>query len=242
MTGLLKSKIEFHNFLDLIISENKLKETVKEKFKFLPYEQYVSEMKVGDKFIVYEDWQQRKPEVVKSKIKSILQISKRIYGRLCELKKISKPEADNFIRQNHIYDTTNSKIKYGLFYKNKLVSVATFAAQRQFRDGSRSVELLRFCSEKQLTVIGGLDKLLQAYIKEYQPDTIMTYIDLDWGTGDAFKKLGFEITDKRNPEIYFVNKKTGKRIHQKYFNDTENLFSYVTVKNSGSLKMIKQVS
>ena len=231
----------FYHFLDFLIKEYNLPERSFEKFIFLPYEKYSAEIIYLDKFIVYEDWWQRKPEIVKSKIKSILQISGRIYGRLCKVRKITKPEADLFLNENHILGSTNSKIKYGLFYGDELVSVATFAAQRQFRDGSRSAELLRICSKNNLTIVGGQDKLLKAYIREYQPDTIMSYIDLAWGKGDAFLKIGFEIKDKLASVRYFVNMNTGERINEKYFNDFENMSKYVSVKNSGSLKMVKKI-
>ena len=133
---------------------------------------------------------------------------------------------------------TVSKVKYGLFYKNTLHGIITFSGQRQFRQG-RSVELLRFCSKNGYAIVGGLDKLLQTYIKEYQPDTIMTYIDLDWGRGDAFIKLGFEPKETKSPLRFFANKQSGERIPEKYFDDFENLTKYEKVINKGSVKMIK---
>ncbi len=213
-----------------------------QKFVFLPFEKYTADKHLFDnKFIIYEDWQKRKPEIIKSKIKSILGMSERIFARKCTVKKISKPEADTFLNTNHIYGTVNSKIKYGLFYKEKLYAVAVFASQRKFRDESRSGELLRFCSKNGYSVIGGLDKLLQAYIREYKPDTLMTYIDLEWGRGDAFLKLGFKPAGKKTPVSFFVNKKNGERIPEKYFSDFENINEYVKLKNSGSLKIILDI-
>ncbi len=239
----MKNEEAFSDLLNtLILDFNPNFENISEKIKYVPCEQYNSEKKEKDIFYVYEDRLISKPEIIKSKIKSILGISERIFARKCTVKKISKPEADIFLNTNHIYGTVNSKIKYGLFYKEKLYAVAVFASQRKFRDASRSGELLRFCSKNGYSVIGGLDKLLQAYIREYKPDTLMTYIDLEWGRGDAFLKLGFEKTDFIEPKTFYVNKKNGKRIPEKYFSDFENINNYVKFNNSGSLKMIKKIS
>ncbi|MCF6365090.1 MAG: hypothetical protein L3J35_02700 [Bacteroidales bacterium] len=230
---------EFTDFLDLIISENNLNLSVKEKFIFLPYEKYPKADKTNNKFIVYEDWWIKNPEIVKSKIISILKLSTRVYARECTVKKIDKPVANLFLKENHLYGSVKSKVKYGLFYKNRLYGIITFAGQRRFQNGSRSVELLRFCNKNYCTVVGGFDKLLSAYIKDYQPDTVMTYIDLDWGGGEAFKNLGFVSKEKKEPMMFYVNKQTGERISQKYFNDIKEQNKYEKVFNKGSLKMIK---
>ncbi len=237
----MKPENRFTDFLNLIIRKNKLDLSVKEKFIFLSYENYLSNTNSENKFIIYEDWWRYKPEVIKSKVKSILKLSTRIYARQCTVKKINKPEADNFLHENHIYGTTNSKVKYGLFFNETLFGLATFASQRQFKDNSRSAEMLRFCTKNGYSVTGGLDKITQAYIKHYQPDTIMTYIDTDWGKGDAFIKLGFNKTGIKPPESFLVNTKTGKRTPEKYFSDFENRKSYIKVQNSGSIKMIKKI-
>ncbi|MCD4793420.1 MAG: hypothetical protein K8R54_09320 [Bacteroidales bacterium] len=233
----MSSKDNFNLRLIELFQINKLNPDEKKRFHFVTFEKYG--FKTNDTaFTVYEDWWIQNPEIVKSKITSILKLSNRIYARQCSVKKINKPEADIFLNQNHLYGSTNSKVKFGLFYEGILYGIATFAGQRQFRKG-RSVELLRFCTKNGYAIIGGLDKLLQAYIKDYQPDTIMTYIDLDWGKGDAFIKLGFKPKETKASMIFYANKQSGIRIPEKYFNDFENINDYVTVKNKGSIKMIK---
>jgi len=241
VAGITEREEEFYRFLTYLIKEHNLPDTSSEKFVFIPYIKYSVKTEYLDKFVIYEHWWQRKPEIVKSKIKSLLKISERIHGRQCLVKKLNKPEADIFLEKNHIFGATNSKIKYGLFFHDKLVGIATFAGQRQFRNGSRSGELLRFCIKNGYSVTGGLDKLLQTYIRKYKPNTLMTYIDLDWGRGDAFLNLGFENQELKTPITFFVNIKNGERIPEKYFSDTENKGNYVKVRNKGSIKMIKML-
>ena len=232
-------KDTFILWLDELFKNYGLNPYDKKQFQFLIFNEYDTG-KENFGFTVFEDWWILNPEIVKSKITSILKLSNRIYARQCSVKKIKKPEADLFLKENHLYGSTNSKIKYGLFYEDTLYGTATFAGQRQFKKG-RSVELLRFCTKNGYAIIGGLDKLLQAYIKDYQPDTIMTYIDLDWGKGDAFKKLGFKPKETKASMIFYANKQTGIRIPEKYFQDIDNINDYKKIKNKGSLKMIKTI-
>ena len=233
----MSHKLEFDHWLNELFQTYNIKLKNNKLFYFLTYKEY-SDKLYEDMFIIFEDWWILKPEVVKSKIKSILKISERIFARQCTVKKINKPEADLFLNKNHLYGTVNSKIKYGLFYKDILYGTATFAGQRQFKKG-RSVELLRYCSKNDFTIVGGLDKLLQAYISDYKPNTMMTYIDLDWGNGNAFIKLGFEAKEIKPAMTFYTSKKSGLRIPEKYFQDFDNINDYVKINNKGSIKMVK---
>ncbi len=235
------AEAEFYQYLDMLFRENALDVSDKKRFLFLPFELYALSEKDDNVFIVYEDWWKRKKPVVIGKLYSELGISRRIYGRDCTVKHVTKPEADLFLFQNHILNATNAKVKIALYLGDELVSLATFAGQRQFRNGQRSAELLRFCHKNGCTVVGGLDKLLKAYIKKYKPDELMTYIDLDWGKGRAFVHLGFEIVEKKQPILFYVDKKSGERISGKYFKEQENKANYAKIKNKGSLKMIKRL-
>ena len=60
------------------------------------------------------------------------------------------------------------------------------------RDGTRSFEWIRFASLRGLRVIGGMGKLLDAFVQEHKPDDVMTYVDAAESDGSAYKELGFE--------------------------------------------------
>lgn len=202
---------------------------------YIPYESYCENI-TSSKFKVYEDWWVAKPGVVVSKIRALLGESDRVFARKTKVLKIDKPTCDAFLEENHIYGATKAKHKIGLFYQDDLVAVATFAAQRNLTIG-RSVELIRFCSKNGTTIVGGLDKLLTFYIKEYAPDHIMTYIDKDWGSGKGFLNLGFHLTTEKQPINYCVNPKTGKRRPI----DKKTIDCELSINNSGSLKLEKKV-
>ncbi len=200
-----------------------------ETVRFIPFENYDKESENDDVFCVYEDWWVRKSSVVLSKINSMLGKNKRIFARKTQVRRIDKDQADKFLNSYHIYGTTKSKHKYGLFSGEELLSVATFSAQRNL-DVGRSSELIRYCTKNNVTVVGGLDKIIKHYEREMSPNHIMTYIDLDWGRGDAFRKIGFSATETKEPITYWVNSHTGERSRLP-------LENHIKVKNKGSLKM-----
>lgn len=91
--------------------------------------------------------------------------------------------------------------------QGELVAVASFSPRRHMtRDGfrSRSHELIRYCSRRGETVVGGISKLIAAFTAEAQPDDIVTVIDRDWSTSDAWRGLGFRSVGRMDPVAFFV--------------------------------------
>lgn len=155
------------------------------------------------------------PEQLKSRICSKLGLTKRIHGRLTEVIQITRPQAVQFLNENHLTGGTKAKTYLGLQNKNgELVAVATFSKKRSLGKGSeyKSSELIRYANRLNETVVGGLDKLLQHFIKEHRPNDIMTYVDREQSSGDAFLKLGFEKVGEREGIPYRIDPSTNRRI------------------------------
>lgn len=195
---------------------------------------------------VWEDlWQTRK-EVVKSRLRALAGKSSRIYGRETEALRITNPVLVNFLEKNHLYLPLKGKYKYGLFHKDRLVSVASFSYPRNISvEGKplRSFELLRFCHLNDHIVTGGLTKLLNIFTKEINPGHLMTYIDREWSDGEGFKKAGFEITGELPPKTFLIHPGTFKRLYTP--NVKNNLVepaeekNFIEIYNCGSLKLEK---
>ena len=222
----MSTEQEFYKALKSHFPNEKELET---KIPFYSYSLY--EKEPLQPFVIYEDWWVRKPQIVLSKAAAILGQSTRIFARKTSVRRINIEEADSFLNQNHIYGTTKAKHKLGLYSEGELVAVATFSTQRNMEVG-RSTELIRFCSKNETTIVGGLDKLIKHYIKEFSPNHIMTYIDKDWGNGNSFLKLGFNFHSERTPIFYYVNPITGER-----FRSPTAHKKNLKVKNRGSLKI-----
>lgn len=141
------------------------------------------------------DWK-NKQNIVKSRLKSVLGLlDVKLYARKCIVKEISFPS--KFLLDNHIQGIgSNTSINVGLFHKDILVSVMTFAKSRFNKN--YDYELVRFCSLLNTQIIGGASKLVK-YFKTNYSGSIISYSDKRWSTGNLYKKLGFELLHTTDP-------------------------------------------
>ena len=97
----------------------------------------------------------------------------------------------------------------------KLIAVATFSnARRWIKDGKEisSYEWTRYASLPEMRVSGGMGKLLKAFIKDVQPDDIMSYADLEWSEGTVYERLGFKREHLgKEPVLFTVARRTWER-------------------------------
>ena len=148
------------------------------------------------------------------KIIQLIQPKERIYARKCEIKEPTIEEAKQFINQNHLQNYIKDQIRIGLYYNNELVSIMAFGKPRYNK--KYNYELLRYCYTKQ--VVGGAEKLFHYFIKNYNPDSIISYCDLSKFTGKVYEKLGFRKGKKANPSIHWFNVDTKKHITNNLLN------------------------
>ena len=146
------------------------------------------------------------------------------------VQRIDAGNAIPFLQQNHMWGATKARYYYGLYLPSsedggtddQLVAVATFSTKRTILNGSsstiksRSVELLRFCTLVNCTVVGGITKLIRAFINEQNEssnpvDYIVTVVDRDWGGGEQWHSIGFDTLHVMNPLFMVV--KDGVRRH-----------------------------
>ena len=165
-----------------------------------------------------------------------------------------------FLSQTHSYGDALSRFRYGLFVERvtgekgqlretkdlpgsqpgDLVAVATFSkARNRVIDGRRvrSHEWVRYASLPGVRVEGGMGKLLEAFVSEVHPEDVMTYADLEWSDGRAYRELGFTLAGPRDPVTFAIDPLTWERRDVKYVSDTSGKLFY---KNFGSLKYRKR--
>lgn len=166
---------------------------------------------------IFEDEWLEKNGICKSKIKSLLNVNERIYARKCIVREVDSKTASEFLTANHLQGNIYSKYRIGLFYNNELVSLMTFGNLRKnlgSKPEKNTYEMLRFCNKTNINVIGGSSKLLNYFIKKYDPMKIISYADRRWSNGNMYEKLGF-IKDSATQQNYFYVPSTGqKRINR----------------------------
>ena len=151
---------------------------------------------------IYEDDWLYKNDIVKSRILNLLGKSERIFARKCIIKNVKKKDSNLFLENNHIQDKCNSKYNYGLYYKDKLVSLITFGKSRFEKN---KMELIRFCNLQNKTIIGGASKLFNHFLKENENvKEVVSYADRSWSLGNLYKQLKFKEISKTIPNYYYI--------------------------------------
>ena len=174
--------------------------------------------------IIPEDRWHRQPEMMKARLLAHLEIFTPIYARNCDIRRIDKPTAAEFLNRTHSYGNAACKYRYGMFLKRStghiakegrcdipaetLIAVGTFSnARKWIKNGKeiRSYEWTRFASLPGLRISGGMGRILKAFIEEVQPDDIMSYADLEWSEGTVYEQLGFTLEGQKDPVLFGVD-------------------------------------
>lgn len=186
----------------------------------------ISMIRIHDKcypMIVTQDRWITQRSMTEDRILAHLELFEQIYARNCEVKRIEKKEAEEFLKANHSYGYAACRHKYGIFLKRhtghnaeesndshigKMIAVATFSnARKWMKDGKeiRSYEWTRYASLPQMRISGGMGKILKKFIKEVEPDDIMSYADLEWSEGDVYMTLGFRREGWKEPVMFQID-------------------------------------
>ena len=157
----------------------------------------------SNQVVLHEDtWKQRKSPVIQ-RLTSLCGMNKnRIHGRKTKVKKTDRNKARSFIDQHHLMGFGGGKVFLGLYSADDLVAIAAFSKvilMKYETPTYRSAELVRFCSLSGFTVVGGLDKLVQHFLKHYETDDLITYVDKETSDGRSFKRLGFDLIGETEP-------------------------------------------
>lgn len=130
-----------------------------------------------------------------------------VYARNCEVRRIDRAVSSVFLDACHRMGSASCRYGYGLFIKRRtgaseavlpggeLVAVATFSSLRRWKKENgvvASCEWIRYASLPGIRVVGGMGKLLDAFVEDVRPDDIMTYADLGWSDGASYRRLWFK--------------------------------------------------
>ena len=182
--------------------------------------------------IISEDRWNSQREISQARILAHMEIFFPIYARNCEVRKIDRKTAADFLAETHSYGNATCRYCYGLFLKRHtghiavmlntcsapslsgqaeagtLVAVASFSNARKWIKGDktiRSYEWTRYASLPHLRVIGGMGRLLKAFIQDVEPDDIMSYADLEWSEGKVYEQLGFTLEGYKTPVCFQID-------------------------------------
>ena len=185
--------------------------------------------------IITEDRWNSQRSMTTARLLAHLEVHQQAFARNCVVRRIEKAQAQEFLDAHHSYGSAACRYRYGLFLMRQtghlagrfpvepgmtggepgmLVAVATFSNARKWVKGDkeiRSYEWTRYASLPGLRISGGMGKMLKTFIKEVQPDDIMSYADLEWSEGGVYSQLGFELEGQKEPVMFTVDPSTWKR-------------------------------
>ena len=211
------------------------------------------------------EWHCRQ-DVVKSMISNLLHKTKhRYYARKLNLTYIDGNVCKSFLDHNHLQGNMYAPVRLALVDNTgDVLCVMTFVRPRitmgKTKNSNKNVwELSRFCNRLNTSVVGGASRLFHEFVKNYNPDCVVSFSDNAHTSGSLYETLGFTSSGTTRPSYVWVNLKDDtyynrvtcqKRYLSKLFNDdtldtkskTEKMImlehGYVQVYDSGKTKWI----
>ena len=144
-----------------------------------------------------------------SKIVGLLGKLETVYARNCVVREVSIDDTGEFLQEYHLQGSCRGQdVRLGLYHSDELVSLMTFGKPRYNKN--YQWELLRYSTVR--NVLGGAQKLFAKFIREYKPDSVISYCDRSKFRGDVYKKLGFLLLRGGEPSCHWYSPKEKRHI------------------------------
>ena len=114
----------------------------------------------------------------------------KIYGRKTAVRLTDKAESIQFLDKYHFQNSTAASIHIGCYHDNELIGMMTFGKPRF--NANYEYELIRLCIKDTVNLIGGVEKMFKYFVKNHDPQSVITYCDIAKFTGNVYTRLGFK--------------------------------------------------
>lgn len=144
-----------------------------------------------------------KQSIIKNIIKSKLKLNTKLYARRCSIRLVDISTERQFLIDNHLQGYVASKYAVGLYFNNTLVMLVTLGKSRFSKN--TNYEILRVCSAPEITVVGGLSKLIKHIKTQIPNESFVTYCDLSKSSGNSYKKVGMTYVSSTDPGYFWTD-------------------------------------
>jgi len=153
-----------------------------------------------------DEWQGSKPIVkstllVKLRHPSVTSLD----ARKCQIGRVCKEEALEFLKDNHLMGPAPMSTAIGLKYGGHLIQLMTFAEHHR-KQGEPQTVISRLCTKQMVVVRGGTSRLLAAIPDSAKP--IYTWSDNRFSEGRVYEKMGFSEVAHLKPDYQYVKGST----------------------------------
>lgn len=161
-----------------------------------------------------DEWRDRRG-VCESLILSKLGVfERRIQGRKCKVKEISKGEMKSFCDLHHLQGANKlGRVCFGLFHGDEMVGAVDLGEHHR-RKEKGAVVLTRLCFMLGVNVVGGAGKLFRActeWCASNGIEKIVSWSDNRYSDGGVYERLGFKRSADLPPDYCYVDMKNPKR-------------------------------
>lgn len=139
-------------------------------------------------------------------------IDNKIYARKCSVEIKKSAEMKEFFDTNNIQGFRGGKFAICLMYENRVV-MSYLMGDAYFGRGKYEWEVIRGATELGTLVVGGASKIMKYFIDNYNPKSIVYYIDYNQFNGSSLKNMPQMkyITTQPSFKIYWTTHwKTGE--------------------------------
>lgn len=163
---------------------------------------------------IFEDEWIHKQEIVKGRLLAFIGHSKTFNARQLNLKKVEMCEIRGLLEATHIQGAGVSSTNYALFDGETPIAVATFGKSRSgamiATNEDNVWEVIRYASIGR--VRGGFSKLFKQFLSDINPEKVVSYCDLRYGTGKLYAATGFTLDSITAPDYWWVPKGKVQRV------------------------------
>ena len=143
----------------------------------------------------WDDW---------DKIIDLVAPKKRIYARNCEVFFLNRDFGRQFLIDNHLQGSCRGQqLMLGLIHDGELYQIMTFGRSRY--DKKHDLELLRLCTKRGYSVVGGASKLMKEAVTRFEVDNVISYCDRSKFNGVVYEKIGMKKIRETAPQEIWSN-------------------------------------
>lgn len=180
--------------------------------------------------IITEDRYRANPTLYLKRLNAVLGEFRSVFARNCDIRRITPAEARPFLNAHHSLGFCSAGVFYGVFSRRttgaaesamqpgELLAVASFSKPRHWIKEGRdynSYEFVRYASLPDVRISGGMGKVLEKFIKDHpDADDVMSYCDLEWSDGAAYRSLGFVEEGVTEPMTFAIDTSSWQRVRK----------------------------
>ena len=186
----------------------------------------------------YEWNNERQRPILENIIKNALGINEnKIYARKCTIIEKPSKEMKDFFNKNNIQGFRPGKFSICLEYEGEIIMAYQMGACF-FGKGKYQWEVIRGATKLGTTVVGGASKIWKYFIKKYNPNNCVYYIDYNYFNGNSLPYLNLKyLKTQISFKNYFVNEgkvKNRDPIHHSKIKQLEKQGLVYPIYNAGT--------